>query len=238
MGHPEPFVFHGGIFPFQARVGGSTPTTHVRGEVALPSVGGDFFREDGPWVLPAIGGSEPGRIAKVKRHVRGEGNAEKSTTRVECTIFGLKFPRVAATEIHAELISTFEGDQHTFDAKVKVESLQIDGQFYEVNESLLLLLQGKPAAAIRGMTTGEHAANFAPPNGPGSNLACFVVKPAEADNGASDVVVGEYSIGERDRRLTMLRIGLPASTSSAAGGPTSRGSVVLLQLFVNGHKPP
>ena len=240
MASPEPFVFHGGIFPFQARVRGPVPKTHVRGDVALPSVGGDFLTEDGPWDLPDIGGPGPGRITKVTRHVRGEGDSEESTSSVECIIEGIELPRVKATSLRAKLTSSFKNDLHTFEAEVDVVNLNVDGRLYEKDAALLATVQGKPVAAIRGMMAGAHAASFAPANGPGSNVACFLVKPVQAVVAASDVVVGEYSIGEHDRRLTMLRIGLPASTAAAAGAAatSSGGSVVLLQLFVNGHKPP
>lgn len=236
MASPEPFVFHGGIFPFQARVEGPTPAFDVRGEAALPSVGGNYVRRDGPWLLPAIGGLGAGRIDHVECRVVGTGHSGDSESMVECIMSGVALPRVTATTLRAKLISRFDGAQHTFEAEVDAVDLEIDQKPYQVNATFLAKLQGKPAADIRTMASA-NAANFARTNGPASNLACFVMQPAQAGNAASDVVVGEYAIGETDRRLTMLRMP-PAASGAGAMASTSGGSVVLLQLFVNGHRPP
>ncbi len=155
---------------------------------------------------------------------------------VECIISGVALPRVTATTLSAKLISKFDGVQHTFEAEVDAVDLEIDQKPYQVNKTFLATLQGKPAAAIRSMATAGSA-SFARTNGPGSKTACFVVQPAQAGNAASGVVVGEYAIGETDRRLTMLRMP-PAASAAGAAASSSGGSLVLLQLFVNGHRPP
>ena len=236
MASPEPFVFHGGIFPFQARVEGARPTTQVKGHFAVPSVGGDFSADDGPWDLADVGGRGPGRIERVEIVVLGKGDSSDSETVVECTLSGVALPRVTATTLSARLVSRFDGVLHAFEAEVAAVDLEIDQKPYQVNRTLLASLQRKPAATIRNMAS-LGAASFAPINGPDTNLACFVVQPAQPASAVSDVVVGEYAIGERDRRLTMLR--MPSAAPAAGATASSRGgSVVLLQVFVNGHKPP
>jgi hypothetical protein len=236
MASPEPFVFHGGIFPFQARAQGARATTDSRGDTAVPSVGGDFSRSDGPWDLADVGGRGPGRIDRVDIVVLGEGDASDSQTVVECTMSGVALPRVTATTLSARLVSRFDGVQHAFEAEVEAVDLMIDRKPYQVNRTLLAALQKKPAAAIRNMAIAG-AASFAPTNGPDTNVACFVVQPAQPASAVSDVVVGEYAIGDRDRRLTMLRMP-PAAPAAGAMASSGGGSVVLLQVFVNGHKPP
>jgi hypothetical protein len=50
--------------------------------------------------------------------------------------------------------------------------------------------------------------------------------------------VGEYSIGDRQRRLTMLRIEMKPVAAAATDASFQQGSVVFMELLVNGHKPP
>jgi hypothetical protein len=254
MAGPSPFVFHGGVFPFEARLDGGRPVHFMRGTVALPRVGGDFTEDDGPWVLPPIGSASPGTIRRVKRRVTGEGDARRSTTRVSCEIEGLVLPGlITAERLEAGLTSTFDGERHSFDEEVNVDGLRIDRNAYQVNEAVLGRVKGRSLAELRDTVrtdpalvphlAGEGAAE--PAAAASGNLACFLVQPHEPlrlSKGSTelDVVVGEYSIGDRQRRLTMLRIEMKPVARAAAGTDAAyqRGSVVFMELLVNGHRPP
>jgi hypothetical protein len=253
MAGPSPFVFHGGVFPFEARLDGGRPVHFMRGTVALPRVGGDFSEDDGPWVLPPIGSASPGTIRRVKRRVTGEGDARRSTTRVSCEIEGLVLPGlITAERLEAGLTSTFDGERHSFDEEVNVDGLRIDRNAYQVNEAVLGRVKGRSLAELRDTVrtdpalmphlAGEGAAE--PAAAASGNLACFLVQPHEPrrlTKGSTelDVVVGEYSIGDRQRRLTMLRIEMkPVAAAAATSAAYQRGSVVFMELLVNGHRPP
>jgi hypothetical protein len=252
MAGQSPFVFHGNVFPFEARLDGGRPVHFMRGTVALPRVGGDFTEDDGPWVLPPIGSGSPGTVRRVQRRVTGEGDARRSTTRVSCAIEGLVLPGlITAERLEAELTSTFDGERHSFEEAVSVEGLRIDRNAYQVNEAVLGRVKGRSLAELRDTVRADPALvpHLASEGGDAEraagNLACFLVQPHEPvrlSKGSTelDVVVGEYSIGDRQRRLTMLRIEMKPVAAAAAATDASfqQGSVVFMELLVNGHKPP
>jgi hypothetical protein len=253
MAGPSPFVFHGNVFPFEARLDGGRPVHFMRGTVALPRVGGDFTEDDGPWVLPPIGSASPGTVRRVQRRVTGEGDARRSTTRVSCAIEGLVLPGLMTAErMEAQLTSTFDGERHSFEEEVSVDGLRIDRNAYRVNEAVMGRVKGRSLAELRDTVRADPAlvphladGSDAEPAAASGNLACFLVQPHEPlrlSKGSTelDVVVGEYSIGDRQRRLTMLRIEMKPVARAAAGTDAAyqRGSVVFMELLVNGHRPP
>lgn len=251
MAGPSPFVFHGGVFPFEARLDGGRPVHFMRGTVALPRVGGVFTEDDGPWVLPPIGSATPGTIRRVQRRVTGEGDARRSTTRVTCAIEGLVLPGLMTAErLQAGLTSTFDGERHSFEEEVTVEGLKIDRKAYQVDEAVLGRVRGRSLAQLRDTVRADPALvphaidgdDAEPAAAASGNLACFLVQPHEPLRFAKgstelDVVVGEYSIGDRQRRLTMLRIEMKPH-AAATDAAFQQGSVVFMELLVNGHKPP
>lgn len=233
------FVFHGAVFPFQGRDGGSGAVSLMKGEVTLPSIGGEFSRKDGPWVLPAVGSLGSGRIQSVERTVKGEQPSTgvyRST--VECTMEGLSLPglKLKADRVKATLVSNFGPAGRTFEESVEVVNLQIAGRTYSEDAAILGLVKGQSKGSLRSSTDTTLMAHLAVANTPqglapdsDDNLACYLIAGPHSTASNASVAMGEYSIGDDARRLTMLRVDDPASPDD---------SIVLLQLFVNGHRPP
>lgn len=173
-----------------------------------------------------------------------------------------------AERLSADITSTYSNNRHSFTQEVTLEGLQIDGRAeeYVMNRQVLEAVQGSATLAdlrqrmlsdpaVRenfvnagtNETGGAHTLATRP-----TDLACYVLEPVLAGgvermplqirkgDTQVDVFVGEYLVAEQRRRLTMLRVemrpvGAPAAAAAAS---TQKGSVVVLELVINGHKHP
>jgi hypothetical protein len=256
------FLFHGEVFPFGAQLE-QPRVRNVKGAVALPRVGGELRIADGPWDLGALGSfsAQPARVARVTSEASGEGNAASSRTHVACTIEGLELPGILkADRLSADITSTFVNGRHSFVQDVVLDGLELDGQAgqYVMRRHVLDAVQASPTVADLRLRMNSDAAVMdncvnAGTNGTG-DVACFLLEPTVNNtvqrmpltiikgDTEVDVFVGEYLVAAQSRRLTMLRIEMkPAAASAAAAARAAapqNGSMVFLELVINGHKHP
>jgi hypothetical protein len=115
-------------------------------------------------------------------------------------------------------------------------NLKIAGRTYDRDDAILGLVKGQSRGSLRSSTDSALKTHLAKANTPqglapnsADNLACYLIAAPHSTSSNASVAMGEYSIGDDARRLTMLRVDDPASPED---------SIVLLQLFVNGHRPP
>ncbi|HKE19962.1 MAG TPA: hypothetical protein VKB80_34045 [Kofleriaceae bacterium] len=255
------FLFHGEVFPFGAQLEGPR-VRNVKGALALPRVGGELHVDEGPWDLGPVGGfsPQPARVDRVTSRAVGEGTVNNSKTEVACTIEGLRLPGILkADHLSAEITSVYANGQHSFSQEVVLDGLQLDGQVaqYSMSRHVLDTVQASPSVAALRLRMQNDPAVLqncmdAGTNGTG-DVTCFVLEPTVNNTvarmplrivqGASeiDVFVGEYRVADQSRRLTMLRVEMrPAGMQAAplaAAGPQN-GSLVFLELEINGHRHP
>jgi hypothetical protein len=257
------FLFHGEVFPFGAQL--TNPSLrNVKGALALPRVGGELKIDEGPWDLGSLGSfsQQPARVARVTSRAVGEGDATTSKTEVACSLEGLELPGILkADRLSAEITSLYANGQHAFTQEVVLDGLQVNGQVarYSMSRHVLDTVQASPTVADLRLRMQSDPAVLqnctdAGTNGTG-DVACFVVEPIVNNqvarmplhivqgNTAIDVFVGEYRVADQSRRLTMLRIEMKpvngsAAAATAATAAPQRGSVVFLDLTINGHRFP
>lgn len=151
--------------------------------------------------------------------------------------------------LSAELRSTYT-DHHSFHEQiVKVAGLEVDGEGWAVDASLLATVRScSTLAELKSAAAASPDLSRSMVETRSGDLACYLVAPSGAgptpppmprvvERGATRhrVFLGEYVIAERQRRLTMLRVEM----EPLAGDPQARqGSLTFLELRINGHTYP
>jgi hypothetical protein len=249
------FLFHGEVFPFGAHLE-QPRVRNVQGALALPRVGGELDIDQRSWTLGPLGSfsAQPATVARVTARATGQGDARSSKTTLSCTIEGLDLPGILkADRLTADITSMCSNGQHSFTQDVTLDGLKVDdlAGSYGISRHVLAAVQASPTvAALRQRMQSDPVVRDncmdAGTNGTG-DVACFLLEPTVNNqvqrmplripkgDTVVDVYVGEYQVADQNRRLTMLRIEMTPSSPSAAA---QSGSVVFLELAVNGHKFP
>lgn len=238
MSTPARFLFGGQVVAAGVRL--ERPRfREVRAGLVLPGIGGDASVRDGPAVLAGLV-----RFAHASSRVIGDQDGNTCRTRVSCVIHGLEMPGVLRADRLAAELSSTHGDGHAFhEDTLTVEGLRVDGHPYQVNAPLLQTVRSGPTLAqLKSAVARDAAAARSVSESAGGGLVCSLVEgraaetaggPSrrfEMDGNSVDVFLGEYRVGERSRRLTMLRVDLEPSGQAAE---PRQGSLVFLEIRID-----
>jgi hypothetical protein len=244
------YLYHGEVVACAARLD-QPRLRDVKGAVALSGAGGRAS------VLDA---SEPGALVRfdyAASSVSGERYGEAYETRVTCSIEGLDVcGAVRADLLSAVLTSSYVGEHRFCEETVTLKGLWADGAYRDADAGVLASVRACPtlerlraAAAhderlhrsLEAAGTPFDAAGLPRLTGAG-DVACHLFDPPRLRfcAGATDyeVVLGEYLVGQRQRRLTLLRIEMKPAARDAADPGSPEGTVILLELRINGHTHP
>jgi hypothetical protein len=246
------FLYHGEVVAYAARLD-QPRLRDVKGAVALPGAGGR---------ASVLEPSDPGALVRfdyAASSVSGERYGDAYETRVTCSIEGLDVGGVLRADLlSAVLTSSYASEHHFCEESVTLKGLWADGESRDADAQVLTSVRACPTLArLRSAAVHDArlhrslAAAGTPFDAAGQprltsagDVACHLFDPPQLRfrSGATDyhVFLGEYLIAERQRRLTLLRIEMtPSTVREGRGDPVSReGTVVLLELRVNGHTHP
>jgi hypothetical protein len=246
------FLYHGEVVAYAAHLD-QPRLRDVKGAVALPGAGGR---------ASALEPSDPGALVRfdyAASSVSGERYGDAYETRVTCSIEGLDVGGVLRADLlSAVLTSSYVSDHHFCEEAVTLKGLWANGEYRDADAQVLTSVRACPtlarlrSAAVHDVRLHRSLAaagtQFEPAGQPrltsAGDIACHLFDPPHLRfrAGATDyqVFLGEYLISERQRRLTLLRIEMaPSTPRDARGDPVAReGTVILLELRVNGHTHP
>jgi hypothetical protein len=210
----------------------------VRGAVVLPGIGGEASVRDGPSVLAGLV-----RFGHASSRVIGEQDAGGGRTRVSCVIHGLDMPGVLRADRLAAELSSTSGPDHAFhEDSLTVEGLRVDGHPYQVNAELLRAIRTGPTLDRLREVVGRDpvAARAVSETGPGELVCSLVEARAQGaarrfamDSTMVQVSLGEYAIGERQRRLTMVRVELEPVAGQSPAAEARQGAILFLELAID-----
>jgi hypothetical protein len=246
------FLYHGEVVAYAARLD-QPRLRDVRGAVALPGTGGR---------VSLLETSDPGALVRfdyAASSVSGERYGEAYETRATCSIEGLDVCGVLRVDLLSAVLTSSYVHEHAFhEETVTLKGLWADGEYRSTDSQVLTRVRACPTLSkLRAAATEDErlrkslAAAGTPFDGAGmprptaaGDLACHLFDPGNlrfrVESTIYDVFLGEYLIAERQRRLTMLRVEMKPAEGLAAGGEASSldGTVILLELRINGHTHP
>jgi hypothetical protein len=199
----------------------------VRGAVVLPGIGGEASVRDGPSVLAGLV-----RFGHASSRVIGEQDAG-----------GVDMPGVRRADRLAAELSSTSGPDHAFhEDSLTVEGLRVDGHPYQVNAELLRAIRTGPTLDRLREVVGRDpvAARAVSETGPGELVCSLVEARAQGaarrfamDSTMVQVSLGEYAIGERQRRLTMVRVELEPVAGQSPAAEARQGAILFLELAID-----
>ncbi len=245
------FLYHGEVVAYAARLD-QPRLRDVKGAVALPGTGGR---------VSLLETCDPGGLVRfdyAASSVSGERYGDAHETRATCSIEGLDVCGVLRVDLlSAVLTSSYAHEQTFHEETVTLKGLWANGEYRSTDSQVLTRVRACPtlnklraAAAederlrksLAAAGTPFDAAGMPRPTSAG-DLACHLFEPGSLRfrNASTiyDVFLGEYLIAERQRRLTMLRVEMRSADGTAGGESSSvEGTVILLELRINGHSHP
>jgi hypothetical protein len=252
---PRRFLFHAEAVAYGARID-APRLREVKAAIALPSIGGNAHAHANAHDPQALV-----RFDYAVSSVSGERRGKAYETRAACTLEGVEVAGVLRADVLAAVLTSRYVDGHSFhEESVTVKGLTVNGQAYEVDASALNGVRKCPTLATLKATLARDpglAATFLKTGGPANakgqpvetssgELACFLLEPRLGQKPASlqfeakgrkfQIVLGEYMIGERERRLTLLRVVLGPATLPPPSRPPKGGAAPMM-LTKEGEPP-
>jgi hypothetical protein len=246
------FLYHGEVVAYAARLD-QPRMRDVKGAVALPGAGGR---------ASVLEPSDPGALVRfdyAASSVSGERYGDAYETRVTCSIEGLDVCGVLRADLlSAVLTSSYVSDHHFCEETVTLRGLWASGEYRDVDAQVLTSVRACPTLA-RLRSAAVHDARLQrslaaagtqfdsagqPRLTSAGDVACHLFDPPQlrfrADGTDYQVFLGEYLMSERQRHLTMMRIEMTPSVARDGRSESSslEGTVVLLELRINGHTHP
>jgi len=245
------FLYHGEVVAYAARLD-QPRLRDVKGAVALPGTGGR---------VSLLETCDPGALVRfdyAASSVSGERYGEAYETRATCSIEGLDVCGVLRADLLSAVLTSSHVNEHTFhEETVTLKGLWVNGEYRATDSQILTRVRACPtlsklkAAAAEDDRLKKSLASAGtsfdesgrPRPTSAGDLACHLFDPGSvrfrADGTSYEVFLGEYLVAERQRRLTMLRVEMkPTDAAAPAGGESVEGTVILLELRVNGYTHP
>ncbi len=245
------FLYHGEVVAYAARLD-QPRLRDVKGAVALPGTGGR---------VSLLETCDPGALVRfdyAASSVSGERYGEAYETRATCSIEGVDVCGVLRVDLLSAVLTSSYVHEHAFhEETVTLKGLWANGEYRGTDSQVLTRVRACPTLSklkvaasederlrksLAAAGTSFDGAGRPRPTGAG-DLACHLFEPGSlrfrVASTSYEVFLGEYLIAERQRRLTMLRVEMkPAEGAAAAGAESVEGTVILLELRINGYTHP